>query len=249
LDGNADVARNFRESQHLPNVRGDQGADPRELPRQRRGKTPQMHGRYPDYDCLARRDHWDDLTRAVVVGRVERVPERAFFDDSEAATLGAFCDRALAQDSEPRIPVLAFVDEKFAAGRSDGYRYADMPDDCETWRLVARGLDETARERGGTSYADASTEVQQSVADDFAEGKCAGGVWDDLNQTRAWSVVMRSILAAFYSHPWAWNEIGFGGPAYPTGYARLGIGLSEAWEGAEAIDVDPVPDVVEWGFE
>ena len=30
------------------------------------------------------------------------------------------------------------------------------------------------------------------------------------------------ILAAFYSHPWAWNEIGFGGPAYPQGYMRLG---------------------------
>ena len=35
---------------------------------------------------------------------------------------------------------------------------------------------------------------------------------------------MRSMLAAFYSHPWAWNEIGFGGPAYPRGYARLGVG-------------------------
>ena len=44
---------------------------------------------------------------------------------------------------------------------------------------------------------------------------------------------MRSILGAFYSHPWAWNEIGFGGPAYPRGYSRLGAGLSETWEGEE----------------
>ena len=35
---------------------------------------------------------------------------------------------------------------------------------------------------------------------------------------------MRSVLAAFYSHPWAWNEIGFGGPAYPRGYMRLAEG-------------------------
>ena len=33
---------------------------------------------------------------------------------------------------------------------------------------------------------------------------------------------MRAILAGFYSHPWAWNEIGFGGPAYPRGYMRTG---------------------------
>ena len=63
------------------------------------------------------------------------------------------------------------------------------------------------------------------------------------------AVVMRSALAAFYSHPWAWNEIGFGGPAYPRGYARLGIGMSESWEGEEAFDVDPVADVKQRGLE
>ena len=39
--------------------------------------------------------------------------------------------------------------------------------------------------------------------------------------------VMRAVLSAFYSHPWAWNEIGFGGPAYPRGYARFGVGQRE----------------------
>ena len=32
-----------------------------------------------------------------------------------------------AQDAEPRVPVAEMVDEKLAAGRLDGYRYADMP--------------------------------------------------------------------------------------------------------------------------
>ncbi len=40
----------------------------------------------------------------------------------------------------------------------------------------------------------------------------------------------RAMLSAFYSHPWAWNEIGFGGPAYPRGYARIGAGQRESWE-------------------
>jgi hypothetical protein len=62
-------------------------------------------------------------------------------------------------------------------------------------------------------------------------------------------VVMRAVLAEFYSHPWAWNEIGFGGPAYPRGYARLGIGLREGWEGEEQFDVDPVRDVAERGVD
>ena len=64
----------FRDAGHLPNVRGDQGADPEGLPRQRRGTTPQMHGRYPDFDVLAERSHWDEATRRVVLARVEDVP-------------------------------------------------------------------------------------------------------------------------------------------------------------------------------
>jgi hypothetical protein len=239
----------FRESGHLPKVRGDMGADPRELPRQRRGKTPQMHGRYPDYDCLEQEHHWDELTREVVVGRVERVPKLRFFNAAQAAALGAFCDIVLAQDAEPRIPVLAFIDEKLAEGRLDGYQYTDMPDDRETWRLVAKGLDETARGRGAGAYATAATDVQLAISDAFAEGAVEGGAWDRLDLERAWSVVMRSVLAAFYSHPWAWNEIGFGGPAYPRGYARLGIGQSEAWQGREALDMAPVADVRERGLE
>jgi len=236
------VTIDFTRPDRLPKVRGDNGADAAELPRQRRGITPQMHGRYPDYDCLANAEHWDQLTRKLVVDRVERVPELRFFSNVEAATLSAFCDVALAQDAEPRVPVLAFVDQKLFAGRLDGYQYADMPDDRDTWRHVARGLDQTARASGAPSYADAARTLQASIVDDFAEGSLDGAAWSELDLKHAWSVVMRSVLAAFYSHPWAWNEIGFGGPAYPRGYARLGIGLSETWEGHEAVATDPASD-------
>jgi hypothetical protein len=217
-----------------------------DLPRQRRGIVPQMHGRYPDYDCLDNAGHWDELTRKAVVDRVENVPERRFFDDDEAATLEAFCNVALAQDAEPRIPVLAFVDDKLAEGRLDGFRYSGMPDDRETWRIVARGLDRAARTAGFDSYAAAPTDVQESIEDRFAEGDLQ---LEGLDATRAWSVVMRAVLSAFYAHPWAWNEIGFGGPAYPRGYARFGVGLSEAWESEEAVHIDPVPDVKKKGLE
>jgi hypothetical protein len=229
----------FGQPNHLPKVRGDQGADPRDLPRQRRGTTPQMHGRYPDYDCLEEADHWDELTRALVVDRVERVPQLRFFVDAEAATLEAFCDVVLAQDAEPRIPVLAFVDQKLFEGRLDGYQYAGMPDDGETWRLVARALDEAARAGGADSYANAPGHLQLAISDGFGEGTLTGSVWQEVEIKHVWAVVMRSVLAAFYSHPWGWNEIGFGGPAYPRGYARMGIGLSEAWEGPEALNINP----------
>jgi Gluconate 2-dehydrogenase subunit 3 len=203
---------------------------PSDVPVQRKGVTPQMRGRYPDYDVLGEVDHWDPVTRRLVLDRVENVPPIRFFTESEATTLGAFCDLVLAQDDDPKIPVLNMVDAKLFAGELDGFRYEDMPDDRETWRRVALGLDAAARQYGGVDFVTAAQNVRERVVEAFADGKLQGEVWDDLPPARAWKVVTRAILSAFYSHPWAWNEIGFGGPAYPRGYARIGAGERESWE-------------------
>jgi hypothetical protein len=222
---------------------------PRGLPHQRRGTAPQGRSRYPGHDVLAEARHWDEATRRVVLDRVENVPPVRFFSAEEAPTLRAFCDVVTAQDEEPRIPVLEMVDAKLHAGRLDGFQHADLPDDGEVWRLAARGLDEVARARGARAFAAAPDEVRLEIVAAFHRGELAGGVWDRLPAAKAFSVLMRAVLSAFYSHPWAWNEIGFGGPAYPRGYARLGIGLRESWEGEEEFDVDPVRDVTERGVD
>lgn len=208
-----------------------------------------MHGRYPDYDVVNEAPHWDEVTRRVVLDRIENVPDIRFFSDAEARTLGVFCDLVLAQDCEPRVPVLNMVDAKLFAGQLDGFRYADMPDDRETWRQVAKGLDAATRQHGSQEFATAPWSVQRQVLQAFSEGTLHGEVWDELPPKRAWSVLMRAVLSTFYSHPWAWNEIGFGGPAYPRGFARFGVGQREHWEGAAASDVDPVEDVKQGGLE
>ena len=231
---------------HLPGgSRGPSGpaGPPPELPRQRRGVTPQMHGRYPDYDVLAEAGHWDAATRRVVLARVAEVPPLRFFDQHEAATLGAFCDLATGQEGEPRIPVLAMVDAKLHARQLDGFRHEDLPEDPETWRLVAAALDAAA---GETAFAEAAPERRREIVQAFSEGELD---MSGLPAEKAWSVVMRGITSAFYSHPWAWNEIGFGGPAYPRGYARIGAGQREHWESPPEFSQDPVEDVPRRGLE
>lgn len=222
----------YREAAHLPNVRGGAPADPAGLPRQRRGTTPQMHGRFPDYDVLENAGHWDAVTREVVLARVRDVPPVTFFTREEEEALRPFLDVALAQDDEPRIPVLEMVDARLARGDGDGYRYHDMPEDGETWKRFAAQL----RQDGFATLDDKRAYVQ-ALHD---------------SKSRVWSVVMRYALSAFYSHPWAWNEIGFGGPAYPRGYMRMGVGDHvgrEPHERDEAFALDPVPDVKERGLE
>lgn len=232
---------------HLPNLRPD-GKPPHHswLPRQRRGVTPQMIGRYPDYDVLSTVDTWDAATRRVVLARLEAPGPMRFFDACEQPTLRAFCDTVLAQDAEPRIPVAEVIDRRLADNQLDGYQYADMPDDQGTWRLVLAGLDEAARDGGAESFAAAESDAQKFIVGRFANAALYGGSWEKLNVSRAWSVVMRMVVGAFYSHPWAWNEIGFGGPAYPRGYMRLaGVGSREPFETPGATSEDPVKAVEE----
>jgi Gluconate 2-dehydrogenase subunit 3 len=208
-----------------------------ELPRHRNGTVPGGRSRFPDYNVLDEIRHWDDKTREVVLRRVESVPPFAFFTGDEQRVLQPFVDVVMAQDDEPRIPVLNFIDEKLATGGRDGYRYFILPDDDELWRLVARGL-------AAARFDELTTEGQKQFVDDFSQAKLHGEPWSQVNVAFAWEIVHRDILAAFYSHPWAWNEIGFGGPAYPRGYSRFGSrhlpeSEREPWEGREAISWDP----------
>ena len=116
----------MRRPDHLPNLRpGRLPPHPSWLPRQRRGTTPQMIGRYPDFDVLDASDTGDDATRSVVLARLDPPGALRFFTAGEEPTLRAFCDTVLAQD--PRVPVAEMLDVKLADGRLDGYRYADMP--------------------------------------------------------------------------------------------------------------------------
>ena len=60
---------------------------------------------------------------------------------------------------------------------------------------------------------------------------------------RTFSVLMRGVLSELYSHPWAWNEIGFGGPAYPRGFMRFGdLSTEEPFESSDRVGIDPVRD-------
>jgi hypothetical protein len=229
--------------------------EPEGLPEQRRGVTPGMVGRYPDYDVLEQASHWDEVTRKVVFERVHSVPPIRFFDEREVAALQPLVDHLTGQvGEEPKIPVLAFVDEKLFEASYDGYQYFDMPDDRETWRTVARGLDQEARQLGHESFGTLSTREQDEVCHRFSQGELYGGAWTTFNVSRAFSVVMRYCCEQYYAHPWSWNEIGFGGPAYPRGYARFGSphlrdGDTEAWEGREAFELDPVRDTRERGLD
>ena len=148
-----------------------------------------------------------------------------FFTAEEEPTLRAFCDVVLAQDAEPRVPVAEMVDAKLADGaprRLPLRRHAATTATPGAW--CCAGLDHTAR--AALRRRSPACTAEQRENDRRASSRrdaWSAAPWEELNVTRAWSVVhARPRWPAFYSHPWAWNEIGFGGPAYPRGFMRLG---------------------------
>ncbi|HEV8450913.1 MAG TPA: gluconate 2-dehydrogenase subunit 3 family protein [Gaiellales bacterium] len=192
-----------------------------------------MHGRYPDHDVLAQSRHWDEPTREVVMARLQQ-PAYRHFQTAEVRALEAFCDTITEQDRDPRIEVLRYIDKDLFEGRGPGHRYADMPPDADAWRILAAALDHSAAELAGCSFQDLDADARCEIVGRFASGEIRGAGWDDLPLKHAWSVVTNAVVTAFYAHPWAWNEIGFGGPGYPRGYMRLGPDQREPWEGDEA---------------
>ena len=188
-------------------------------------------GRYPGFRALDQAPHWDAATRTVVERRLEQPARAGFFDDHELATCRALVDRILAQDAAPRIAVEVMIGQRLDAGETDGWRYEDMPEDGDAWRRALAGLDEDARLIADADFADATTAQQRSVLG--AVQDLGAGVWHGMPATHVWSLWTRYATTAFYAHPWAWDEIGFAGPAYPRGYKNLGIGRREPFEVAD----------------
>jgi hypothetical protein len=201
--------------------------------------TPGRQGRFDGYDVLGQAGHWDPVTRRVVEERLAAPGPLRFFSAEEAAVAGPLLDLLLGQDDEPRVPLLADVDARLADDVTDGWHHASLPRDAEAWRRSLRHLDEDCQERFGCAFTDASDSCRMALVQ--AVQQRDQDAWHGLPARHVWSLWMRYACSAFYAHPWAWNEIGFGGPAYPRGYKALGLDRREPWERPERDAHDPVP--------
>lgn len=195
-------------------------------------------GYYPGYSTLGQQKKWDDATRSTVVDRVNKTPPIRFFTEDEAQLLNAIIARVLPQDDRAVarvIPILPVIDQRLYKNELNGFRYEGMPPDREAYRLALKAFDEMAQQRFHAPFIDLSVHRQELILKSVHDGKPdpPHPVWEQMPIHRFWGLLMEDCVTAYYSHPWAWDEIGFGGPAYPRGYMRLENGLPEPWEKEE----------------
>ncbi len=206
-----------------------------------RAVTPQGRGRFPGFDVLDQSGTWDDVTAGVVLARLAPPNDLGFFTQDERAVAEPLLDLLLAQDTEPRVPVLALIDTRLAIGETDGWHYDNLPEDGQAWRSTLAFLDRDAQDRHASPFAILQPAEQARLIRAIQDLAHRTIPWHDYPADRVWSLWTRYACTAFYSHPWAWNEIGYPGPAYPRGYLNPGVNARERWETPDRVDLDPVP--------
>lgn len=195
-----------------------------------------MTSRYPAYDVLQKWDSpsFDDITRAVLHRRLNSVPERRFFSPSEWELVELLSGHLIPQaDRDPPIPICPWIDEKLADGAGDGFRRFGEPRSEEVWRTGLAAIDDECRRRNSSRFVEVARDRREMLLREIQSG-VVSDAWRGVEPRRFLiDVVLKTMVAIYYSHPDAWSEIGFGGPASPRGYVRLGLDRRDMWEAEE----------------
>jgi hypothetical protein len=131
--------------------------------------------------------------------------------------------------------VASLVDEKLARGASDGYRLTGTPRDGDAWRLGLKALDAEAKAAYDECFHGLAEGLQDALLTRMQSGELNSPAWGGMTSKDFFKKRMaRDIVLAYYAHPTAWSEIGWGGPASPRGYVRLDFNEHDPWEATEA---------------
>ena len=202
------------------------------------GQTKDRPSPYPGYDVLDKRTtpSWDEPTRAVIADRLATPHEPRFFNAVEWLAMNALCACIVPQaNARPVVPVAALVDARLHANRGDGYRDARLPPMRDAWRRGLAALDAESRERHDLPFASIERRAQMALLEQMQRGELSGPAWRGMPAKLFFAErVLHDVCGMYYSHPYAWSEIGFGGPANPRGYVRMYYDRRDPWEAVEA---------------
>lgn len=211
-------------------------------------KLPEKESRFTGYNVLSKISgpSWNGQTRRVIMRRlaVDSVPH--FFTRDEYLLVAAVAACLVPQPAaHAPIPVAALVDHRLHSGVMDGYRLAGMPRDGDAWRLGLKALQAEARMAYGKPFEELADALQDLLLQRMEAGVLNGPDWGTMPSKDFFHRRMaRDIVLAYYAHPSAWSEIGWGGPASPRGYVRLDFDERDPWEAAEADGADDADDAV-----
>jgi len=203
-----------------------------------------MPDRYPGYDVLSKRDtpSWNEQTRRVIDARLSVPDQPAFLNAREWLTLKAVCERIVPQPADwPPVPTAALVDRKLQANAGDGYRNTKLPPLREAWRQGLRALEQEALDAHGRAFHALDDAERDALLGRIQRGEATSDAWGGMPPALFFKErLLHDIVQACFSHPALWSWIGWGGPASPRGYVRMGFNKRDPWEAVEVHDGDGI---------
>ncbi len=115
--------------------------------------------------------------------------------NEEAKTLAAACDQLVPPDDYPgaaEAGVVQFIDRQLATREKD---------QLDTWQRGVRGLEATARQRAGKSFAELSFEDQTALLQDVEAGRIPTAGWEGLDPQVFFGRLVRYTMMGFYGDP------------------------------------------------
>lgn len=199
-----------------------------------------MTDRFPGYDVLSKRQgmSWNQVTRRVIDARLAISREPSFFSQKQWQTLQKLCARILPQPADrPPIPLAAYIDEKMRDYGETGTRIAPMPWDGPAWKIALDALETEAQSTYALPFHELPDGNADALLTRMQKGDLAHEAWGNVPPKLFFEKrILMDIPAAYYAHPTAWSEIGFGGPASPRGYVRMDTNRRDPWEAREATE-------------
>lgn len=188
--------------------------------------------RYPSYNVMNEQHKWDEHTRKILNSRLQASGDHSFLTVVEAEMLRSWCS-LLVDDRRPEIVqfVINHIDQSLSSGE-ESQRKPGVP---PAQALVRRGLE--ALEKACQSihtmlFFHLEEQQQKQLMVEVSQGEAVPHeIWKHVPQQLFFQKLLTLSIEAYYSHPEIWSEIGFGGPAYPRGYARME--QLDPWEAKE----------------
>lgn len=188
--------------------------------------------RYPSYDLLNEKEHWDEHTREIVLKRLGPFDKYKFLNEREAEMILAIAKHIVYDERKEILDyVVHHFDSILSSPIGEDQRKVGTPPRDALIRQGLKAIDKLAEKRFGATYLEIDSKEQLILLEELDKGTAVQlSEWKKIPQRELFKKLSTEIVSAYYSHPVVWSEIGYGGPAYPRGYVRVEKGLTDPWE-------------------
>ncbi|NMB00036.1 MAG: gluconate 2-dehydrogenase subunit 3 family protein [Firmicutes bacterium] len=188
-------------------------------------------GFYPDYDVLALQDEWDVHTRMIVNKRLGPFQFK-LLSEWEQQMIKAVAGHLVYEERDEILTwIAAHLDSELGKPQGEAQRKPNVPPQKTLILEGLQALELWAKGKFLKAFLNLNIRQQYELINALQHGELEPNAdWDQTKQKELFQKLLGLMVEAYYSHPWVWSEIGYGGPAYPRGYVRVELGLTDPWE-------------------